>query len=118
MTTEGRKQPERDALEAAARAIGKILADEVGGCFNEDEDPQGECADGDCYCVRKTRILASAAISAFVEVARDEESIEGLANALMARGVPNGAKEGDTLLTIYARRAVQHMFDAADGGAK
>lgn len=118
MTTEGRKQPERDALEAAARAIGKILADEVGGCFNEDEDPQGECADGDCYCVRKTRILASAAISAFAEVARDKESIDDLANALMARGVPNGTTEGDTLLTIYARRAVQHMFDAADGGAK
>lgn len=50
--------------EIVARAIGAHLAQEVGGCFNPGDDPQGECADGNCYCAHKTKALAQTAIKA------------------------------------------------------
>jgi hypothetical protein len=43
----------------------------------------------------------------------DDEAIEDLAAQFGKRGVPDGATEGDTLFTLYARRVAQWLRERA-----
>ncbi len=56
-----------DKLKAAALAINKIRADEVGGCFKPDDDGEDpdSCIDGDCYCAQQCKAEARAAIEVY-----------------------------------------------------
>lgn len=57
-------------VKEIALSISALRAAEVGGCFNPIDDPQGECADGDCYCSRECEREARAsaeAIASWIE---------------------------------------------------
>jgi hypothetical protein len=61
MSQEDRKR----LVEVMAREIGRPLANMTGGCFRPCHASQrGECADGDCYCIRVQEHCAEAAIDA------------------------------------------------------
>jgi hypothetical protein len=52
-------------VEAVRAEISMMRAAEVGGCFRPEIVPQGECADGDCYCFRQCDREARTAIEAY-----------------------------------------------------
>lgn len=89
-----------DVVEKVARAVSKPLADINGGCFNPDDDPQGECADQDCYCSRMGAEIARAAIAAMPDaraaaLEEAKEVIRALQRAMppLAKCSWNGACE-------------------------
>lgn len=60
------------ARKTAANAVGKLLAEEVGGCFNSEDDTHGECADGDCYCSKRARSIADVSIDAYLSSSTED----------------------------------------------
>jgi|KBSMisStandDraft_5_1062788.scaffolds.fasta_scaffold01158_20 hypothetical protein len=52
-------------VDAVRTEISRMRAAEVGGCFRPDTVPQGECADGDCYCFRQCDREARAAMAVY-----------------------------------------------------
>ena len=56
------------ALEKAARACSRPLANMTGGCFKPDNgrSDRGDCADGDCYCARVSHHCATATITTYI----------------------------------------------------
>lgn len=65
-------------IRAATAEVGKLRAAEVGGCFRSANVPQGECADGDCYCYRQCEREARAALLAFLDKLIESGPSEGM----------------------------------------
>ena len=65
-------ETERPMRERAANAAARCLAAEFDTCANPTNDPQGECADGDCWCVRFAVTIADAVLA---EIERPSEGM-------------------------------------------
>ena len=88
----GEKYPAK-LVEKVATAIANERTLEAGGCWYDGpgNGEQGECADGDCECMRQCQEAAVAALDAIPYAAMREALRYGIGaakNELIARGLP------------------------------